>query len=347
MELIVFQYNLPKYIYDLPKEACICLKIVYNRIMKILGGTKNMNESIKNYADIGIVHFMAYPSTIKGEGPVLETIKKIAVDDYFDAIEVTWIKDDEVRLKAADMMKCAKLKVRYGAQPRLLTTGYNPNAINEEDRLVAEKTLMEAIDEAEVLGSPGVAFLSGKYQEETKDEAFSQLVKTTKNLCKYAQSKNMSITLEIFDYDIAKASLIGPTSLAKKFCDVIKEEYNNFGLMVDLSHIPMYYESLEQSLDPIKDDIVHLHIGNTVIKDPSMPGYGDEHIYFGFDNSENDTQEVADFLQHCINIGILNKENKKVLSFELKPYGEDDSDVLVANAKRTLNAAWSMVKLQN
>jgi hypothetical protein len=29
-----------------------------------------------------------------------ETIRKIAVDDYFDAIEITWIKDGEVRKKS-------------------------------------------------------------------------------------------------------------------------------------------------------------------------------------------------------------------------------------------------------
>lgn len=305
-----------------------------------------MRKSIKNYVDVGIVHFMAYPSTIKGEGPVLETVKKIATDDYFDAIEVTWIKDDQVRAKAANMLKCAKLKVRYGAQPRLLVNGYNPNSVIEEERKIAEDTLMEALDEAAELGAPGIAFLSGKYEEETKQQAYQQLVKTTKNLCEYAKTKDMSVTLEIFDYDIDKKSLIGPTSLAKKFCDDIKSDYDNFGLMVDLSHIPMYYESLEQALDPIKNDIVHLHIGNTVMKQEDMPGYGDEHIYFGYDNSENDTEEVMLFLQHCVDIGIINKNEKIVLSFEVKPQPDDDSDIVIANAKRTLNEAWAKIKLK-
>jgi hypothetical protein len=49
-----------------------------------------MIEPINKYAKIGLIHFMAYPSTIKGEGPIEETIRKIAVDDYFDAIEVTF-----------------------------------------------------------------------------------------------------------------------------------------------------------------------------------------------------------------------------------------------------------------
>ena len=35
-----------------------------------------MNEPMRKYMKVGLVHFMAYPATIKGEGPVVETIKK-------------------------------------------------------------------------------------------------------------------------------------------------------------------------------------------------------------------------------------------------------------------------------
>ena len=52
----------------------------------------NMTEPICKYAKIGLIHFMAYPSTIKGEGSVEETIRKIALDEYFDTIEVTCMK---------------------------------------------------------------------------------------------------------------------------------------------------------------------------------------------------------------------------------------------------------------
>jgi len=47
-----------------------------------------MTESIHKYAKIGLIHFMAYPSTIKGEGPIEETIRKIAIDDYFEAKKI-------------------------------------------------------------------------------------------------------------------------------------------------------------------------------------------------------------------------------------------------------------------
>ncbi len=302
-------------------------------------------SSMRKYMKVGIVHFMAFPATIRGEGPIVETVKKIAADDYFDVIEVTWMKDDAVRKEAAKLLETSKIKICYGAQPRLLTTGLNPNHLDDTERTKALDTLKEAVDEAKMLGSKGIAFLSGKYEEDTKEKSYQQLVKTTKELCKYAKEKSMNVVLEIFDYDIAKKSLIGPTSLAKRFAEDITKEYDNFGLMVDLSHIPMYYESIQEALQPIKDYIVHVHIGNTVISDKAADGYGDEHIRFGFPNSENDVEELVKFLEELKNIEYLDANNPKVVSFEVKPWKDEDPEMVIANAKRTLNEAWAKLDI--
>src|SRR5665647_2282805 len=93
-----------------------------------------MNESIRKYMKIGLIHFMAYPAVIKGEGPIEETFRKIAIDDYFDVAEITWIKDPQVRSKVKKMIDTSHLEVAYGGQPRLLTTGLNINDLNEEGR---------------------------------------------------------------------------------------------------------------------------------------------------------------------------------------------------------------------
>jgi hypothetical protein len=51
-----------------------------------------MNEPLSKFMKVGLVHFMAYPTTIKGEGPVEETTEKVALDEYFHTIEITTIK---------------------------------------------------------------------------------------------------------------------------------------------------------------------------------------------------------------------------------------------------------------
>jgi sugar phosphate isomerase/epimerase len=301
-----------------------------------------MIESIYSYMKIGLVHFMAYPSTMTGEGPILETILKTAADSYFNAIEITRIKDAKAREKVFKALSSSHMAVAFAAQPMLLTTGLNANDTDEAGRLAAASLLKEGIDEAYEMGASGFAFLSGRYGGGGKEEAFRALVKTTSELCAYAKAKgDITVALEIFDWNIDKKSLVGPVDLAKRYAETIRAEFDNFGLMVDLSHLPLIGETAEQAILPIKDYIVHAHIGNCVVKDAGLPAYGDAHPRFGFPGGENDVAAVAEFLAVLMRAGFLNKANPPVVSFEVKPFGDEDPDIVIANAKRTLNEAWA------
>ena len=303
-----------------------------------------MDESMRRYMKVGLIHFMAYPAVGKGEGPIEETFKKIALDDYFEVAEITWIKDPQTRKNVKKIIDTAHLTVTYGAQPRLLTTGLNINDLDEAGRQRALATLKEGIDEAYEMGATAFAFLSGKYPEDRKEEAYQALVKSTRELCDYAKAKgSLNIALEVFDYDVDKKSLIGPVALAKRFAEEMRASCENFGLMVDLSHLPLLHETPEESLIPIKDYIIHAHMGNCVVKDPALPAYGDAHPRFGFPNGENDVEELVAYLRVLLSIGFLNKETRPVVSFEVKPFEDEDPDLVVANAKRVLNLAWDRV----
>lgn len=293
---------------------------------------------------VGLVHFMAYPATIRGEGPIVETIRKLAVDEYFHAVEITTIRNPDERRQVKEMLETSHMTVTYGGQPRLLTTGLNINDLDEEGRQKALATLKAGIDEAYEIGAVAFAFLSGPYEEARKEEAFAALLRSTDELCAYAKSKgDMRIALEVFDYDVDKKSLIGPASLALRYASEIRKKHAHFGLMVDLSHIPLIHETIEESILPVKDYIVHAHIGNCVVKQPGLPAYGDVHPRFGFPNGENDVNEVVHYLRVLLQTGFLNEQAPPIVSFEIKPFGTEDPDIVIANAKRTLNEAWAKV----
>ncbi|SHE43281.1 hypothetical protein SAMN02746064_00478 [Alkalibacter saccharofermentans DSM 14828] len=57
-----------------------------------------------------------------------------------------------------------------------------------------------------------------------------------------------------------------------------------------------------------------------------------------------DPEELAGCLEVLLSTGYINKDNPLVLSFEVKPFGDEDPDIVIANAKRTLNDAWIKVK---
>ncbi|AZT89483.1 sugar phosphate isomerase/epimerase [Caldicellulosiruptor changbaiensis] len=301
-----------------------------------------MNEPIYKYLKIGTIHFMSFPEVIGGEGPIEETLKTVLEDDYFNAVEITWIKDSEVRKRVKNMLKDAHVTVAYGAQPTLLRTGLNPNDYDSEKRKQVVAFLKERIDEACELEAVGLGFLSRQYDENRKEEAYKALVETTKELCEYAKSRgNFMIELEVFDFDIDKKSLIGPADLAARFAAEIRKEYDNFGLIVDLSHLPLTRETAEQALLPVKDYLTHVHIGNAVVKDKNHPAYGDKHPMFGIEGGENDVEEVIEFLRVLKDIGFLNPEKRPILSFEVSPMPGQDPKIVLASSKRVLNEAWA------
>ena len=303
-----------------------------------------MEKSMRRYMRVGTILHVSYKQLGSGEGPILECLKKIVTDPYFEVVEVAHMKDAEVRKAAADMIARGHMTSSYGGQGRMLGAGLNINDLNEEGRQKALASLKEGIDEAYEMGVEDFAFLAGRYEEETKEESFQALLKSTRELCEYAKSKgDMPVLCEVFDYDIAKKSLIGPVDMVKRYAETICAEYDNFGLMVDLSHIPMLHETIEESLLPVQQYIRHAHMGNTVIKSPECPAYGDEHPRFGFPNSENDVEELAAYLRLLLKIGFLNEKKRPIVSFEIKPFGEEDPEVCLANAKRTLDVAWELV----
>jgi sugar phosphate isomerase/epimerase len=154
----------------------------------------------------------------------------------------------------------------------------------------------------------------------------------------------MPVILEVFDYDIDKKSLIGPAQLAGKFAREIRTRHENFGLMVDLSHLPLLREKPEEAILPVKDYLMHAHMGNCVIKDPALPAYGDMHPRFGFPAGENDVEQLAGFLQVLMDIGFLGEKKRPIVSFEVRPFGDEEPEIVIANAKRTLNEAWAIVR---
>jgi sugar phosphate isomerase/epimerase len=295
---------------------------------------KTMNESIHKYFQVGTIQWMSYPNR-----DPLESLRAICCDDFFDAIEVKGY--GERNEEAKKLLDQSHLKVCYGGQPRLLSTKLNPNDVDEEGRKKAEATLLAGIDEAEYLGAKGIAFLAGKWAPETKDFQYEQLLKTTRNLCDYAASKGMNVELEVFDFDMDKAALIGPAPYAAKFAADMRTTHNNFGLLVDLSHFPTTYETSRFVIRTLRPYITHFHFGNAVVI-PGCDGYGDLHPRMGYPNSANDTPELVDYFRVLKEEGFFDAENPYVLSMEVTLRPGEDEDIVLANTKRVVNRAWAL-----
>ena len=303
-----------------------------------------MEKQLEAYMKMGIVHFMAFPELAGGGGPWVETVRHIALDPFFTAIEITHIEDSAVRDEVKNLIGLARLSVGYGAHPAILGQGLNINDLKETERASACAEIRGHMDEAIYMGSESFVILSGKDPgKERREEALNALIRSLNELCSYSMAKGgPRIVIEVFDCEVDKCCLLGPSTLGRQVAQEVSKEHDNFGLLVDLSHIPLLKESPEEALAPVKEYLAGVHLGNAII-DPSLPDYGDNHPAFGTPGSVNDVAEVVDFLQSLFDLGFLDGRARPIVSFEIKPSKGQDPLVVIANAQRVMKQAWSMV----
>ena len=302
-----------------------------------------MQESMYKYLKMGFVHFMAYPATMKQESKlILESIEAACKDPYFTAIEVMKIQDQNTRQQVIEMLQQSGMTVCYAAQPIVLGGGLNINSVDEAVRGKAVNTLTKELEFCQEMGSAAMAFLSGKLEDGVAyDDAEAACVKSLQELCDAAAKMDLKIVLETFDTAVDKKALVGESKKAAELA--AKVERDNFGLMLDLSHLPLLGETPKEALSAAKDYLVHAHVGNAFTADPDSPAWGDQHPRFGFPGSPNGVEQLADFLRCLFEIGYLGEGKQPVVSFEVRPLPDEDSDIVLANAKRTMNEAWALV----
>lgn len=304
------------------------------------------NFSIYKYMSLGIVHFKAFPEVQGGAGPYIETLKKIIEDDFWTAIEVGLINDVKVRNEARKLLEISHLRVCYATQPIVLPNKLSLNASDPKERIKAIKGVKKGVDQAFDLGATAIRVLSGKDPgDEKREEEKKILIDSLKEICQYANEQGEAeIYLKVFDRDIDKEALIGHFKDAADVVKEVHEEFKNFGVLADLSHFPLLGEKPEEAIPLVKDYPMHFHIGNCLFRDRRHPAYGDLQPRFGIPGGELDTEDVRDYFRLLLDLKLLNSENKPVLSVEVRPLlAEEYSEVIIANAKRTIKEAWAGV----
>jgi len=296
--------------------------------------------------DVGIVHFMAFP-----EGDPVEQIRYLGEDDFFDVVEIKPY-DAPVMEQIKSICDQAGMKVGIGAQPGLLGAKLSLNDLDEAGRNAAIESVKGAIDAGYMTDARIVACLSGPMPDKKGDvpAAMDAMVDSCVQICKYAQEKAgdycVYLSVEQFDDTTDKKCLIGPADLTVQLAERVKEQVDNFGITADLSHLPMLPGSMADILAELAPHLIHMHAGNCVCASDDLHLYGDLHPRFGYPGGENDVAELVEFLQTLVYVGYFQNEvptDKPVLTFEVKPYDGDSSELIVAHTKRTFQRAWAQV----
>ncbi|MCE5280518.1 MAG: sugar phosphate isomerase/epimerase [Deltaproteobacteria bacterium] len=309
-----------------------------------------MVESWYQYMNVGTLHFMSFPEAGKGEGPIAETLETILRDDFFTAVEVTRIKDDQVREVVTKMLEASHVVTSFAMHPVILSNKLDINSLVEEERKKAVDAVKRGIEEAAYLGATGVSVLSGPHPGTgLEQEGVQRLLESLDELCDYSGRHRMTFELETFDVDVEKRCLIGRSDLAATVAKKVRAKHPNFGLILDLSHIPLQGEPTKTAVMNCAPYTTHLHIGNCVLKDTSHRAYGDQHPRFGVKGGENDVEQLREFFEALFAAGVLKRDaaveaaDRPLISFEVKPMAGENPVLVLANSKRVFKQAWALL----
>jgi sugar phosphate isomerase/epimerase len=301
--------------------------------------------------DFGVVHPLIYFECRGGGGPIMETLPVIVNDSDFGAIEIAPINDPAIRQQARDYLATASIQVVYLPILPIIIENLGLGSADEAKRAAAQTRLRTLIDEAIDFNSP-MAMITGPLDPgaDQREGVVARLVEDIQQLCDYAAAKStkklLYLTFENFDRDIEKKRVIGPTVEAVALADAVDRP--NFGLTIDLSHLPLINETPEHALKTAAPHLIHAHIGNCVIDYPDSPLYGDFHPRFGHPLGRNDLPEVIDYLHQLNAVNYWERAHqrlgvKPILTMELKTNTGENPQAVLANGKRTFARAWAEV----
>ncbi len=309
-----------------------------------------MQSSWRRQLRLGVIQVMMFPDAPGNAARTLETAKQILTDDFFGVLAVGRMDDDTMEAVKV-MARDAHADIAVSAAPVVLGGKHNLAGLEEDARRAAVEALKKSVDDAYLLGSPVVEVLDGARSYpglEKESQAADQLVRSLGELCSYAETRASGqpvwIALETFDRAVDKRSLVGPSSLAVQVASRVRAQHSNFGLTVDMGHLPLIGESYQEALQTTKDYLIHAHLGNCIKDDSSHPFYGDSHPAFGMSGGVADVAELTQFLAALQEIGFFEKRlptSVPWLTFEVKPQPGQSPELLIANCKRTFEEAWA------
>lgn len=300
-----------------------------------------MQEPWQKYMQIGVVHPMLYPECLAGEGPLLSTLREICFDPFFEAVDVGVMFDSRQRAECAALLRDCRLTVTFACQPIQLLQGLDVNHPDPAVRRRAVEVLVGLIPQAVELGAHRLAVMSGKnVAPERRAAAVDWLLDSLRRICKAAREQaGLPVVLEIFDYDVDKKALVGPSRMAAEIATEIRRDFPQFGLLHDQSHIYLCHEEPARHLPLLREHLVAMHLGSSVSRS-GHPLFGDTHPLFGIEGGDSDVAQVRECLKTLFDIGFLRPGRRPVVAFEIRTPTGTDPKVSVANMKRTLARAW-------
>jgi sugar phosphate isomerase/epimerase len=312
-----------------------------------------MDGDRRRFFDLGVVQYVSFPQVIAGTGPVAETIERVLADEFFSAIEITWIEDELVKQQVADLLRQAGMRVVFAGGPPYAMQQIHLSALDEGQRRESLEKAKRLVDDAYLLGAELHLITAGPdTAPEDRERARGYLVESMLALSEYAKSvaldRAVVLSLEPTDRDVHRNGLVGPTEEAVEILQDVRGQGGEVWLTIDQSHLAQLGEVARDSIASARDFHVHMHLANCLLGDNSSPIYGDEHPRFGVTGGEHDIHDVIALFEALWEFGFFEKSipygERPIVSVEVKPHADEDQEIVLANTKRVVEDAWARAR---
>ncbi len=301
-----------------------------------------MNEDIRKYAKIGLVHHMLYPDSVKDPDYHTETLLKFIQRKDIETFDCFMPYGKERRKRIADSIRNIGKEAAYS----LHIFPLRKISLASLDPLEQELTRFIIEDQIEAAAAMGVkefVFASGADLSEDRTAAKESLKNFCIWFCHKLKANGIDALLEPFDRTIDKKFLLGPIDECIDFLDSLPDETDNIGIELDFAHLPLMGEDFKYSIIKTFPFLKRVHLGNCIYKNKNNPLYGDMHPPIGIEEGEIDIPELVIILKNLLDAGYLNKEKRGALLIEMTPFPGKTVEYTINDNFTRLEEAWNMV----
>jgi sugar phosphate isomerase/epimerase len=281
-----------------------------------------MTGSIREYAKIGLVHHMLYTASTDDPKYHAETLCRFVERDDIEAFDFCVPYTEPYRSEALKAVKrCTKNKA-YSLHlfpARKISLG----SLDLTEREITKIIIRDQITQAAVAGAGEFVFISGADNIELRNNAKEFFYEFCLWFCAELNKYKITALLEPFDRFVDKKFLYGSIDECIDLVSRVRKKYDNIGIEFDVAHLPLMGEDICKSIRKCGRLIKRIHLGNCVLKDKKSKWYGDIHPPIGIEGGEINFEELKEILWTLIDIGYLDKTDKKPLIMEMRPFDGD------------------------
>ena len=266
---------------------------------------------------LGVNHQFLYPESMTDATEHTLSLKKAASLKEVDALDCWMWRGSNAVEERAILLDSGKV-INYNIGDRFGEEIILPCSPVKAEQDRAYDITMREIEYALSVNSKKIIFGSGPDMPDDHEAAIDRYRQFVLRIASQLP-EDVWLALEPTDWDIDKHFLFGRLNETTQFIHSIRDNgFKRMGMLLDQCHVPIMHETLESAVKGAEDTLIHIHLGNCVIKDKSSEFYGDKHVAWDYVGGEYSSADGIKFLDIIKNSGYFDKDNATV-TFEMRP----------------------------